>query len=337
MQYHGVLMNYYLLGVLHVLTVASAFSTTSYDLHHNNNALVLLGCNRSVPFHSILFLKKNEENNRSITHGSSRRNVLQTNIASILCGAGSIMLGNSPTFADEIKNSYPGGNQIKSLKSMGGLPKKIRSLCRILDELQRDLMQERWDLVEAYPAQLRSYVPIFTAYTDTAFAGEDPAYKGLRIALRYEVGRFFASLERLKAAGSRKDLNASYIAYAEMALHFDRYLQVGNLYTYRDDTVSLEKYFAGIDNSQLVYSDPKKNPAEVRDLIILIYGPDKGRTGIMIGIYPDGSNNCIVKLDRSRSKSGIREIRIVPRLWAAKRLGEQDPDDVFLIPRKSGK
>ena len=48
------------------------------------------------------------------------------------------------------------------------------------DELQRDLMQERWDLVEAYPAQLRSYVPIFTAYTDTAFAGEDPAYKGLR-------------------------------------------------------------------------------------------------------------------------------------------------------------
>lgn len=141
--------------------------------------------------------------------------------------------------------------------------------------------------------------------------------------MRYEVGRFFASLERLKAAVSRRDLNASYIAYAEMALHFDRYLQVGNLYTYRDDTVSLEKYFAGIDNSQLVYSDPKKDPAEVRDLIILISGPDKGRTGIMIGIYPDGSNNCIVKLDRSRSKSGIREIRIVPRLWAAKRLGEQ--------------
>lgn len=43
-----------------------------------------------------------------------------------------------------------------------------------------------------------------------------------------------------------------------------------------------------------------------------------------------------MKLDRSRSKSGIREIRVVPRLWAAKRLGEQDPDDVFLIPRKTG-
>ena len=131
-QYHGVLINYWLLSVLNILIVASAFSTTSYDLHHNN-ALVVQGYHRSVPFNSIsLFLEKHDENNRSSSHGSSRRNVLQTNIASILCGAGSILLGNSPTFAEENKNSYPGGNQIKSLKSMGGLPKKIRSLCRIL-------------------------------------------------------------------------------------------------------------------------------------------------------------------------------------------------------------
>jgi hypothetical protein len=29
-------------------------------------------------------------------------------------------------------NTYPGGNQLKSLKSMGGLPKRIRSICRIM-------------------------------------------------------------------------------------------------------------------------------------------------------------------------------------------------------------
>jgi len=29
-------------------------------------------------------------------------------------------------------NTYPGGNQLKSLKSMGGLPKKIRSICRVM-------------------------------------------------------------------------------------------------------------------------------------------------------------------------------------------------------------
>ena len=31
-----------------------------------------------------------------------------------------------------VKNTYPGGNQIKSMRSMGGLPKKIRSICRVM-------------------------------------------------------------------------------------------------------------------------------------------------------------------------------------------------------------
>ena len=117
-----------------------------------------------------------------------------------------------------------------------------------------------------------------------------------------------------------------------MSLHFDRYLRVGGMYTFYDDNISLEDYYSGVSEQQLVYADPKKDPALVRDLIVLIKGPEKGRTGIVIGIYPDDSKNCAVKLDRSR---GIREIRVVPRLWAAKRLGEQDPDDVFLLPQSA--
>lgn len=192
-------------------------------------------------------------------------------------------------------------------------------------------MQERWDLVEAYPPQLRSYVPVFTTYTDSAFPTDAPTDTGLRVALRYEVGRFFASLERFKQAVSRKALDEAYIAYSEMSLHLDRYLRVGGLYTYYDDTISTEPYFAGISDSALVYADPKTDPPLVRDLIILIKGPDKGKTGIVTGIYADGSDKCVVKLDRFK---GLREIRVVPKSWVAKRLGEQDPDDVFLIPRK---
>jgi hypothetical protein len=201
------------------------------------------------------------------------------------------------------------------------------------DELQRDLMQERFDLVEAYPAQLRSFVPILTTYTDSAFPTDAPTDKGLRVALRYEVGRFFASVERLKQATTRKSLDEAYIAYSEMALHFDRYLRVGGLYTYYDDTISTEPYFQGISDSALVYADPSKYPPLVRDLIILISGPDKGKTGIIIGIYRDGSNKSVIKLDRYK---GMREIRVVPNSWVALRLGEQEPDDVFLMPRKGG-
>jgi hypothetical protein len=192
-------------------------------------------------------------------------------------------------------------------------------------------MQERWDLVEQYPAQLRSYVPLLTTYTDSAFPSDLPTDKGLRVALRYEVGRFFASLERFKQACGRHALDEAYLAYADMSLHWDRYMRVGGIYTYYDSTISNEPYFQGIPDDALVYSNPTKDPPEVRDLIILIHGPDKGKSGILIGIYPD-NNNMVVKLDRYK---GMREIRSVPKGWVAKRLGEQDPDDVFLIPRKS--
>ena len=192
-------------------------------------------------------------------------------------------------------------------------------------------MQERWDLVSAYPAQLRSYVPVFTAYTDAAFPSETiPSDQGLRVALRYEVGRFFASVERFKQAVSREALKEAYLAYADMSLHFDRYLHVGGLYTYYDDLITTEAFFS--DKDAIVYESPKRDKPLERDLVILIDGPDKGKTGILLAIYTDGSNKAVVKCDRYK---GLREIKIVNYNWVAKRLGEQDPDDVFLIPRKS--
>lgn len=135
-------------------------------------------------------------------------------------------------------------------------------------------------------------------------------------------------MERFKQATKRRALDEAYVAYADMSLHLDRYLRVGGLYTYYDDTITLEPYYKGIAESSLVYSDPKKDPPEVRDLVILTKGSDKGKTGILIGIYRDGSNKMAVKLDRYK---GMREIRIVPSNSVAKRLGEQDPDDVFLL------
>ena len=216
----------------------------------------------------------------------------------------------------------------KSKTRLGGMPNTIRSVGNVMDELQRDLMQEQWDLVAAYPSQLRSFVPVFTKFTDSAFPTDEPTDKGLRVALRYEVGRFFASVERLRQATLRKDLDDAYVAYSDMSLHFDRYMQVGGLYTYYDDIISNEKYFKGIKPSSLVYADPKKDPPDVRDLVILVKGPDMGRTGIMIGKTAD---NVYVKLDRFK---GMRPIRVVSKAWVGKRLGEQDPDDVFLMPRK---
>ena len=71
-------------------------------------------------------------------------------------------------------------------------------------------MQQRWDLLPPYPAELRSYVNIFTTYTDAAFPSDSPSDYGLRVALRYEVGRFFASVERLKRAIEKQSIDEAY-------------------------------------------------------------------------------------------------------------------------------
>jgi len=149
---------------------------------------------------------------------------------------------------------------------------------------------------------------------------------------RYEVGRFFGGVQRLKVAAGKKDINAAYLAYAEMALHYDRYLKAGVLYQYEE--VSTAKYYRDVDDYTLIYADPRKNPAFAGDLVVLASGPDKGRTGTVIAVFPE-TQNRIVKLDRRYMNSVIREIKVVPEYWAALRLGEQSPDEVFLLPRSN--
>mmetsp|Transcript_29823 Transcript_29823/g.54133 ORF Transcript_29823/g.54133 Transcript_29823/m.54133 type:complete len:330 (-) Transcript_29823:63-1052(-) len=321
----------------HVILVSLCLSLHRHQsiAFHPPSALLVAPSCSTLRHVSVLAARCDEDDGQDST--ISRRNVISRSIYGVgLTLAASITnveRGNALDLPNFLVASE-GDRGVKGMpvpsKKLGGLSNKIRSVSKIMDELQRDLMQERWDLVEGYPNQLRSYVPLFTAYTDSAFPTDIPTDKGLRVALRYEVGRFFASLERFRQATNRKSLDEAYIAYSDMSLHFDRYLRVGGLYTFYDDTISLEPYYQGVADASLVYADIKKDPALVRDLVVLIKGPEKGRTGIVIGIYPDGSNTCAVKLDRNR---GIREIRVVQQSWAAKRLGEQDPDDVFLIPQ----
>lgn len=243
---------------------------------------------------------------------------------------GNAVPGSLPTVSVSLASEKEGGAKTSGSKAMKpvkplplpsrklGLATKILSISHIMDELQRDIMEERCDLMSGYPNQLRSYVPILRAYTDGI-----TDVPRLRVALREEVGRFFVALERFRTATGNEALDQAFVAYADMSLHFDCYLRKGGLYRFFDDRVDRDLY-GGLN------ANPQKDPAGVRDLVVLVKGPDRGRTGIVIGIYPDGSGTCAVKLDRSR---GVREIRVVDRSWAGKRKGPQDPDEVFSIPR----
>eukprot|EP00560_Eucampia_antarctica_P006046 CAMPEP_0197826412 /NCGR_PEP_ID=MMETSP1437-20131217/3372_1 /TAXON_ID=49252 ORGANISM="Eucampia antarctica, Strain CCMP1452" /NCGR_SAMPLE_ID=MMETSP1437 /ASSEMBLY_ACC=CAM_ASM_001096 /LENGTH=325 /DNA_ID=CAMNT_0043426837 /DNA_START=35 /DNA_END=1012 /DNA_ORIENTATION=+ len=320
-----------IIAMLVVLLGSAATLVVAFPLPNQNKIIILQSDqlrhvrrdNNNNIIRMMMTTTENNDNNNNHNDEMDRRDMIHN------CFGAVLTIGAATTVAPKI--SYAVASDLKPKPKLGGLPNKIRKVGGIMDELQRDLMQERWDLVEKYPPQLRSLVPIFTTYTDAAFPSEAPSDAGLRVALRYEVGRFFGSLERLKQATNRRALNEAYLAYSDMSLHYDRYLHVGGLYSYYDATIDNEPLYANIPRSALTYADPVRYPPEVRDLVILVKGPDMGKIGILIGLYDDGSGNCVVKLDQVK---GMRDIKVVSKRWVAKRLGEQDPDGAFLIPRK---
>ncbi|CAN0045007.1 unnamed protein product, partial [Sphacelaria rigidula] len=102
---------------------------------------------------------------------------------------------------------------------------KLRRASKMLDELQQDIFDDDWELVATYPGAFRSLVPVFTKYTDAAFPTDEPVDKTSRVALRYEVGRFFGAVERLKRAAEEQNQKEAQKAFAAMSVAYDRYLK----------------------------------------------------------------------------------------------------------------
>ncbi|CAM9323754.1 unnamed protein product [Ectocarpus fasciculatus] len=201
---------------------------------------------------------------------------------------------------------------------------KLRRAAKMLDELQDDISNNDWDLVSTYPNAFRTLVPVFTKYTDAAFPTDDPVDTTSRVALRYEVGRFYGAVERLKRAAEQQNNREAQTAFAAMSVAYDRYLKAGNLYDGYDSVTSTEGFYADVSNSSLKYVPPSKDPPKIKDNVLLLAGPDKGKTGYVIGMEGGSlsATKAIVKLETS-SALGMREIKVVPLDYVAKTLDQQ--------------
>uniref|UniRef100_A0A7S3Y3I2 Uncharacterized protein n=1 Tax=Heterosigma akashiwo TaxID=2829 RepID=A0A7S3Y3I2_HETAK len=225
--------------------------------------------------------------------------------------------------------------------ALKGYGDRLRRIARTLDELQRDIFNEDWEFVATYPATFRAFVPVFTRYTDARFEGEGEADRQSRVALRYEVGRLFGAVERLKRAAEKKDPREAQAAFAQISVAYDRYLKAGYLYDAYDPVTSTEKFFADVPDSALRFAPPAADPPKIKDLVLLTAGPDKGKTGTLIGLEEtlgskgEKKKSGIVKLDNTIGRvSKIREIKVVPYAIVAKRLDtEGERDAVFSIKK----
>eukprot|EP00953_Heterococcus_sp_UTEX-ZZ885_P036511 18799-Heterococcus_DN1.PRE.5 len=113
--------------------------------------------------------------------------------------------------------------------------------------------------------------------------------------MQYEAQNIFLALDDLNQAARYKRVKPAEKSYVKLALAYDRFLKAGGLVTY-DPITSTEPFYSSIPDSDLLY-DTK--PPEVKDAILILKGPDKGRTGRLIGIIKSRSEG-IVKTDHDK-------------------------------------
>lgn len=199
--------------------------------------------------------------------------------------------------------------------------KRLRGVAADLADLQQDVYDEDWQNVAIYPNLLQAYLPVFTRYTDSAFPSDSPVDQSLRFSLRYEVGAFYRHVRELEEAIAEKNLSRAEEASALMSLSYDRYLKAGDLYEgYEGD-----KSAAIVSLDKIEYEPPELEPPLVRDEVVILLGPDKGKTGRVLWVARiDGKPKfAIVRLTYNRELQDA-EVKTFNYSWIARTSSSSD-------------
>lgn len=210
---------------------------------------------------------------------------------------------------------------------------KLRGVEDILDQAQNDLYNEVWPALEADPEILEAYLPLFNYYAENAFPDTDDdaqnaINKATRDALRFEAQSYFRAMETLKRAAAQRKIRLAEEAFAKASLAYDRYLKAGDLYSGYDPVTSTTVFFRDVYDSQLQYTPIALEQAKIRDEVLILQGPDKGKVGRVMWLGREDANDpgskvlsAVVKLEpnpvlgSTPSSRGVKEVKAYPYNW----------------------
>mmetsp|Transcript_91603 Transcript_91603/g.163030 ORF Transcript_91603/g.163030 Transcript_91603/m.163030 type:complete len:546 (+) Transcript_91603:2-1639(+) len=209
---------------------------------------------------------------------------------------------------------------------------KIRDIGDILDEAQKDVYDEDWLSLQVYPQILRAYTPLLNYYPYQAFpetSDTDKSYvnSAQRESLQFETSQFLKSTDKLEKAIQAKKVRDVEEAFAKTSLAYDRYLKGGDLYTGYDPVTSTTVFFQNVEDSQLRYTPLALQQPTIRDEVLVLQGPDKGKVGRIIWLGRENSEDfnskvltALVKLEPnpvlgSSRNGGVREVKAYPFGW----------------------
>lgn len=175
---------------------------------------------------------------------------------------------------------------------------RVLTLKAYLDEAERDLFQKNWK-------QMIIYLNIFTdqenAFLNTInklYPSNDELNKAYREEMTLKVQTMFLAIDDLRESARDNKFDLSRSLYAKLLLSYDGFIKAGNLYPTYDVISSRELLFKQTPRSTLRFNT--KAVPGILDHVVLISGPDMGKTGVIIDIDPTTSDS-VVKFDKDDS------------------------------------
>jgi len=197
---------------------------------------------------------------------------------------------------------------------------RIRNMSNILDVTQEDIYTEFWQSLSSDVLIFRAYMPLLDFYIKATYPHPTAQQELICSALRFELDRFNQALSDFDACVRAKNIRGTEKAFAEISVAYDHYLKAAALYEGYDPMTSTEVLYENITDSQLVYTPSAVQKPAIRDEVLVIRGPDKGKMGRVIWLY-DGLT-ATVKLEPNpllggSQVKGVREVKSFPQSWIA--------------------
>lgn len=189
-------------------------------------------------------------------------------------------------------NTYRRLNKEVNKEIISNAQERVLTLKAYLDEAERDLFERNWENLEVYLYTFAEQNDAFATLIQGLFPSDNELDKSARDAMSFEAQTMFLALDDLREAAVNKNFKDAQNVYTKLLLSYDRFLKAGDLYPTYDAITSTEIFFEGIPKSSLKFDSNSK--VQVLDEVVLVKGPDMGKTGTVINI--DGKN-AVVKLD----------------------------------------
>eukprot|EP00903_Cladosiphon_okamuranus_P007553 g7327.t1 len=191
----------------------------------------------------------------------------------------------------------------------------IQGLAPYLDEVEYLITARSWDYLKGFLGVFAACEEDFVSLIDGMYPTDKASDVSARDSMQLEAQNVFLAVDDLYQASMSKKVKGSEKAYVKLALSYDRFLKAGNIVPIYDPVSSTEPFFNDITDDMLQYERNSKVPLAVRDAVLILRGPDKGRTAIIVGII-SSRNQAVVRVDGVLT----REMRVLELTDIARQL-----------------